>query len=487
MTALLTRVAELVASARIAYAGTTADEELTAIEARLAEPLRVAIAGKVKAGKSTLLNALVGEPLAATDAAECTKVVTWYVEGQRYQATLEPRDGPPVEIALKRGPAGIALDLGGRTPDDIERIVVRWPSSRLRSMTIIDTPGVGSISGFGRRTFDLLTPDDERGTAADAVLYLTPHLHSSDVRFLEAFRDDSSAQATPVNALGVLSRADEIGGGRPESLRSAARVAERYAREPSLRRLCQTVVPVAGLLAAAATSLTEVDLRRFQRIANLPASEADALLLTAERFATIAVDDPELEPSGRADVLARFGIFGARLATDLVRHGHAETAPRLADELRRRSGIDLLERLLATRFSARRDVLKARSALLAVNDVLRRRPGAAADELRAEVERVHASARELGELRVLVMARAGELPFDDDAVDELERVLSSGDPHERLGADPGDDLMDVVVAGVARWRARGEHPLAPPSVVEASAVVVRALENIAADQAGVAP
>lgn len=82
--------------------------------------------------------------------------------------------------------------------------------------------------------------------AADAVLYLTPHLHASDVRFLEAFHDDSNARATPVNALGVLSRVDEIGGGRLESLQSATRVAERFARDPSLRRLCQTVVPVSG-------------------------------------------------------------------------------------------------------------------------------------------------------------------------------------------------------------------------------------------------
>ena len=54
-----------------------------------------------------------------------------------------------------------------------------------------------------------------------------------------------------------------------------------------------------------------------------------------------------------------------------------------------------------------------------------------------------------------------------------------------LCVEPGDDVMEVVFSGVAQWRARGEHPLAPPSVVEASAVVVRALENIAADQARV--
>ena len=62
---------------------------------RLDEPLRLAMAGKVKAGKSTLLNALVGEAIAATDAGECTRVVTWYVDGHAPSVALHPRDGGP--------------------------------------------------------------------------------------------------------------------------------------------------------------------------------------------------------------------------------------------------------------------------------------------------------------------------------------------------------------------------------------------------------
>ena len=56
---------------------------------RLDEPLRVAIAGRVKAGKSTLLNALVGERLAATDAGECTRIVTWYRNALGYRVVAE--------------------------------------------------------------------------------------------------------------------------------------------------------------------------------------------------------------------------------------------------------------------------------------------------------------------------------------------------------------------------------------------------------------
>ena len=66
--------------------------------ARFDEPLRVAIAGKVKAGKSTLLNALVGEEIAPTDAGECTRVVTWYLDAPAPKVTMFPRDAAAAAV-----------------------------------------------------------------------------------------------------------------------------------------------------------------------------------------------------------------------------------------------------------------------------------------------------------------------------------------------------------------------------------------------------
>ena len=54
------------------------------------------------------------------------------------------------------------------------------------------------------------------------------HLHRSDVEFLEAFMDRSVTAASPVNAVAVLSRADEIGAGRLDAMDSADRIAARY-------------------------------------------------------------------------------------------------------------------------------------------------------------------------------------------------------------------------------------------------------------------
>ena len=192
---------------------------LQAVLDRLDEPLRVAIAGKVKAGKSTLLNALVGEELAPTDAGECTRIVTWYRDGITYRATLEPTQGEPRQVPFTRDGGAINdRPRRHRAPTTSTRLVIEWPSSSLRQMTLIDTPGIASLStDVSARTNAFLTPGEDQVTPADAVLYLMRHLHASDINFLEAFHDEEFSQATPVNAVAVLSPGRR-GGRRPHRL-----------------------------------------------------------------------------------------------------------------------------------------------------------------------------------------------------------------------------------------------------------------------------
>src|SRR5580765_7589392 len=143
---LLDEVRRLLTAAIEVYRGTPQGERLSGEMGRLDEPLRVAIAGKVKAGKSTLLNALVGEELAPTDAGECTKVVTWYRDGITYRVMMHPRDGEPRQVPFSRDAGAIDVDLQGLPVEFVDRLEVEWPSSSLRSMTLIDTPGIASLS-----------------------------------------------------------------------------------------------------------------------------------------------------------------------------------------------------------------------------------------------------------------------------------------------------------------------------------------------------
>ncbi len=453
--------------------------------ARFDEPLRLAIAGKVKAGKSTLLNALVGEEIAPTDAGECTRLVTWYTDGHRPAVTLFPRQGQPRQLRINRvGQGALQINLEGTPVEAVDRLVVSWPSGSLRTTTLIDTPGIGSLSvETSERTSMFLTPD-ESPTAADAVLYLMRHLHATDVQFLESFHDQGVAKATPVNTIAVLSRADEIGVGRADALASARRIATRYRKDDRLRGLAQTVVAVAGLLAHTGRTLRQDEWLALSTLAKLPEDEVERLLLTADRFVrSDGPADPSTET--RVKLLNRFGMFGLRLSMQLIVKGLSDPAA-LANRLVESSGLNELRQLLASQFSERRDLLKARSALLAIELVLRREPRPDAAPVAMEVERVLAGAHEFAELRLLADLRTKTVKLPKDVQDEAERLLGGegGAPAARLGTDREADpaqLRAAALEALGRWQRRAESPLSGRSVADAARIIVRSCEGLLAD------
>jgi predicted GTPase len=478
---LVDQVRPLLDDAISLYDSDPVGAHLTVARQRLDEPLRVAIAGKVKAGKSTLLNALVGEELAPTDAGECTKIVTWYHDGVTYRVTMYPTTGEPTQVTFSRDAGAIDVHLGGRSVSDVERLDVEWPSASLRDMTLIDTPGLGSMTTeASERSTKFLTPGEEQPGQADAVLYLMKHLHSDDIDFLESFHDDIG-QANPVNAIAVLSRADEVAVGRLDAMESAARIAQRYSTEPKVRRVCQAVTPVAGLLAQAGETLTEDEFHALQKLAAAPPADADRLMLTADRFLN-AETAVELTPLERQHLAGRFGLFGVRLAVDLLRRGTVKDSPGLARALVERSGIAELRNILRDHFGARRDLLKARSALLAVESTARAHPRPGSEKLDAEVERILSGAHELAELHLLQAMRSGAVQFrDDDETSAAERLLTGATPAERAGL-PADARPDAVRAGLAeavtRWQRRAESPMTSREVADAARILVRTGEGL---------
>lgn len=450
--------------------------------ARLDGPVRVAVAGRVKAGKSTLVNAMVGELVAPTDARECTRIVTWYRDGTTYQVEGIEHDGTTRPLRFDRDGGSLEIDLGTTRGDDLDRIEVSWPSRRLRDITLVDTPGLGSISaGVSERTERLLADRGERAAPTDAVLYLLRHVHASDVRFLEAFHDDRLTAANPVNAIGVLSRADEIGVARPDALESAARIAARWRTDRRLGALVQTVLPVAGLLAETASTLRQAEHAAIATIAGADGGVVDEMLMSVDRFAapgTVA----GVPSDERAALLERLGLFGCRLAIDHVRSTERSSASTLAAALLDASGLPALRRELTERFARRGDLLKARSALLTVRQI--------ADEigdvrLANDVERVTAGAHELAELRLMDLLRREQLTFDERRRASAIRLLGEHGLGitARSGCPDGDDpaaLRAALLDDLDMWQREVEHPLADPAHVAAAHILVRTCEGLLA-------
>ena len=172
-----------------------------------------------------------------------------------------------------------------------------------------------------------------------------------------------------------------------------------------------------------------------------------------------------------------------RLSAELIRSGLAPNASKLSELLVERRGLHELRRVLLSQFAARRDVLKARSALLAVEDAVRANPTAASGDLLSEVERVTASAHEFAELRLLNALRTGTVPAKPEDMAAMEQLLGAEGTSaaERLALPEDADVPAVrnaAAEALAKWQRRAESPMASQEVKDASRVLIRTCEGL---------
>ena len=202
---------------------------------RLAAPLQVAVAGRIKSGKSTLVNALIGRRVAPTDVGECTRLVTRFQYGTVDRIEVVFTSGHK-QVLPFAADGTIPADLGGVAIADVSHIEAYLTNAVLDGMTVIDTPGLGSVDAASvSRTEELLGAarqdegadelDDISRNAvagAEAVLYVvTQGIRADDQQALAAFTAATASHgAGPVNAIAVLNKVDTIA---PESVPGAGR------------------------------------------------------------------------------------------------------------------------------------------------------------------------------------------------------------------------------------------------------------------------
>jgi len=440
----------LVELAQSPYAASLAEQR-----AHLSGPLRIAVAGRVKAGKSTLLNALVGERLAPTDAGECTKVVTWYRHGPTYRVT-GLQDGASLSLPFDRTNGQLTIDLGDDDPLSFDRLDVSWPSGHLTDLTLIDTPGIDSVNRhYSDRSIDLLAGNDTSSAVPvrpDAVLYLMTHAHQRDLALFDSFADRSIVGSGLTNAIGVLSRSDEIGVGSRDTMEVAEAVAQQYRNDPRIATRCQDVIPLAGLLAETAVTLREEEFRKLTDIAAINPTDLQLALLSVDRFVSTPLDRMP-SATERIHLLDRFGAFGLRLSCQLIARGAAPDSSSLAAALRERSGLTRLRLRIESVFGHRAQLLRRQGALAAIADVAPHCSPVTRDRIAELIDRFAANDHEHAEVVALNALRIDRCDVDNAVAKRAERILGGHGPASttRLGLAPDAEVGEIDAA------ARVEH------------------------------
>ncbi|MEV4189337.1 dynamin family protein, partial [Streptosporangium canum] len=304
-------------SARLA--GAELRERVGQVRAGLDAPLRVAVAGAVSSGKSTLVNALLGLPVAPVDAGECTFVVTQYEYGEDDgRVTVELLDGGVAHSRLLPGhrlPADLGVDVA-----HIRRLRVTLDLPSLRTVTIIDTPGMNTVTAANERAArSMLFGSGEEDDRAQAMIYVLRYVQKFDDNALAEFRGLTDACGMScVNTLAVLGQVDRRGD-EDDPWPTARRLAAKGYRD--LRTSVFDVVPVIGLLAetARACPLDAEEVKALARLADLDEDDLEDYLLDLNDFRT-APDLPV--PAGiRQRLVERLHRYGIATAIGALRRG----------------------------------------------------------------------------------------------------------------------------------------------------------------------
>ncbi|WP_166640538.1 dynamin family protein, partial [Amycolatopsis sp. SID8362] len=372
---------------------------------RLGAPLQVAVAGRIKSGKSTLVNALIGRRVAPTDIGECTRLVTRFQYGTVDRVEIVFTDGRKQVLPFAADgmiPAELGVDI-----EKVSHIEAYLTNAVLQGMTVIDTPGLGSLDAASvSRTEQLLgaakhrkDDDDEEGSdelddtsrnavaGAEAVLYVvTQGVRADDQQALAAFTAaTASREAGPVNAIAVLNKADTIA---PESVegadgdvwKAATILSEKQAS--TLKPRVADVLPVIGLIAESAESggFTSADAEALRQLAELDDDVLQTMLISADIFTSWECDVPA---GTRLRLLEKLDLFGVSHAVEAIRKEPEITAGALRRSLLDASGLEAVRQRLSIVFAARADGIKAAAALASVTALAH----ASADP--AERQRVH--------------------------------------------------------------------------------------------------
>jgi hypothetical protein len=369
----------------------------------------------------------------------------------------------------------------------IDHLEVYVSNEALHDLVLIDTPGLSSLNDdYSKATRELIGIDDASRLAvgqADAVLFvMTSALRADELDAIETYNAIfDGLGATALNTIGVLNKADLLGGESGNALLAAADLSRRTGER--LRNAMAAVVPLVGLLAETSDAgrFSERDASLVRELAALEPARRTSLLLSADRF---IVGQGPGSPEDRARLLEVLDLFGIERALDAIERGVTRTSE-LVNELRALSGMERLRKTLAETFDRNADALKASWALAALERIaaLPELDEARRHALRNEIEAIRLDARmhRLAEIRALQEWAAQGIELPVAFGQRLYKLVTGTDSAARLGLDAdvaAEAVRNAAATEAAAWKAFGNDGRATPRQRWLADVACRSCEHI---------
>lgn len=473
---------------------------------RLHEPMRVAIVGLIKAGKSTLMNALLGQSVVATGSVEATFNINWLKYGDTSRLVVHFKNDrqPPEEKSFAQL---AALTLRPEEHQDyllsIKYIEVFHANEILKTINIIDTPGLNSTyedDSDNTKEFLLMHGDklteitQEQVANADAVMYLFSHsLGQLDANLLEQLQESLVGNATPINAIGVLTKVDFYSSDPnvTDPLATAIDVAQGLQENPLVRRLFYTIKPVCGLLSIGAKTLTDEHWQILVALAQLPLDRFQAISRNANKFIK-PYEDISIPHSQREKLLAQLGQYGIALAYDYLNAG-VSSRSELTEKLLKHAGIVELQQLILSHFGNRSILIKLGTILQQIStfyfqerQCLEGEALAILEEISGKFDNLRSRQHAFQELDVLRSYYDGKLNIDSNEKEQLLQITGEYGKScgERLGMIEGenaplDKMLLIALERMHYWQARADdYMVSDRATVKAATVLARSYERI---------
>ncbi|WWU64270.1 dynamin family protein [Clostridium baratii] len=181
------------------------DEIIKVNKENLYKKLKVVVMGEVKAGKSTFVNYLVGRKVSHTNVLEATSTIIEVKYSEKDEVIIKRNNMNDIRLnnieELDR-----MLETNKENKeffDEIDLIIIGVKSEKLKKLTIVDTPGLNTITGKNEEI------TNEYIKNSDIILWVlnSNHFGQSDVNLkIEDVRKYGK------DIIGIANRIDEIDG-----------------------------------------------------------------------------------------------------------------------------------------------------------------------------------------------------------------------------------------------------------------------------------